>query len=293
VVSYDPEILRVESVSAGAELNLHNGMIMTGNSFDGDHFKFSYINESAYSETDLTLITFVFTPISGAKGHYTFTLSGTGVKTVDLVDIILEYKPTSGCVFVPTVTLPTCTAEGYTTYTCQCGESYRKDTVAALGHDYTQDRFCCSVCSEERLSYVVSFLDHDGTVLSEQRYLPGDTVVAPADPVRPADLLYAYSFAGWDKEIVDCNGDATYVATYTSERIYIIGDINADGAVTDDDAVYLLLHTMFDEANYPIAGAPADFDGNGNVTQEDAVYLLLHTLFGEMFYPLNITKTEQ
>ena len=30
----------------------------------------------------------------------------------------------------------------------------------------------------------------------------------------------------------------------------------------------------------------ADADGNDTVNQEDAVYLLLHTLFGDSFYPL-------
>ena len=35
------------------------------------------------------------------------------------------------------VTAPTCTAEGYTTYTCtSCGHSYTGDSVAALGHEY-------------------------------------------------------------------------------------------------------------------------------------------------------------
>lgn len=68
---------------------------------------------------------------------------------------------------------------------------------------------------------------------------------------------------------------------------YIIGDIDGDQAVTQDDAVYLLLHTMFGEAFYPLNNAPADIDNNGTVNQDDAVYLLLHTMFGEIFYPLN------
>jgi len=37
-----------------------------------------------------------------------------------------------------TVTAPTCTAAGYTTYTCSaCGDSYTTDNVDALGHSYT------------------------------------------------------------------------------------------------------------------------------------------------------------
>ena len=34
------------------------------------------------------------------------------------------------------VTAPTCTAEGYTTYTCACGDTYTADKVAADGHSY-------------------------------------------------------------------------------------------------------------------------------------------------------------
>ncbi len=37
--------------------------------------------------------------------------------------------------FRQTVQEPTCTRDGYTTYACECGESYTDDVVAALGHD--------------------------------------------------------------------------------------------------------------------------------------------------------------
>lgn len=36
--------------------------------------------------------------------------------------------------FKQTVTAPTCTSEGFTTYTCACGESYKKNYVSALEH---------------------------------------------------------------------------------------------------------------------------------------------------------------
>ncbi|MBE6773848.1 MAG: hypothetical protein E7544_06455 [Ruminococcaceae bacterium] len=34
------------------------------------------------------------------------------------------------------VTAPTCTEKGYTTYTCACGDTYKSDEKAALGHSY-------------------------------------------------------------------------------------------------------------------------------------------------------------
>ncbi len=39
------------------------------------------------------------------------------------------------------VTAPTCTSEGYTTYTCHCGDTYTGDYVDALSHNY-KDGIC-------------------------------------------------------------------------------------------------------------------------------------------------------
>lgn len=61
------------------------------------------------------------------------------------------------------VTVPTCIESGYTTYTCSCGDSYKADNVAALGHKYgaykttTKAKFgkngiqtaTCSTCKEK------------------------------------------------------------------------------------------------------------------------------------------------
>ena len=77
---------------------------------------------------------------------------------------------------------------------------------------------------------------------------------------------------------------------YVIETKNIFGDLDGNDTVTQDDAVYLLLHTMFGEAFYPINDMPADMDGNGVVDQDDAIYLLLHTMFGDAFYPLNIAE---
>ena len=38
--------------------------------------------------------------------------------------------------YADTVTVPTCTEQGYTTHTCECGDSYTDTYVEALGHDF-------------------------------------------------------------------------------------------------------------------------------------------------------------
>ena len=65
------------------------------------------------------------------------------------------------------------------------------------------------------------------------------------------------------------------------------GDFDGDNTITQDDAVYLLLNTMFGEELYPLNGAYSDINNDGSTDQDDAVYLLLYTMFGEDLYPIN------
>ena len=49
------------------------------------------------------------------------------------------------------VTAPTCTEDGYTTYTCHCGDTYVADYVEATGHNYQCGT--CTECGEEDPDY--------------------------------------------------------------------------------------------------------------------------------------------
>ena len=64
---------------------------------------------------------------------------------------------------------------------------------------------------------------------------------------------------------------------------YIRGDVNGDGKVDSDDAIYLLRHTML-SAQYPI-NQNGDMNGDGKVDSDDAIYLLRHTMLPGT-YPL-------
>lgn len=100
-------------------------------------------------------------------------------------------------------------------------------------------------------------------------------------------VYYAGTESQWQSLTIDEGNDCltTAVVYYNGERSQDY-DLNLDGVLDSEDAVYLLLHTMFGEAFYPLSGTPADVDGSGLVDQNDAVYLLLHTMFGDAFYPL-------
>ena len=78
--------------------------------------------------------------------------------------------------FIPIVTKPTCLTEGFTTYTCSCGECYTKAYISAVGHKtqlqnakavgcltggYTGDEVC-TVCGKVfKQGSVIFALGHD------------------------------------------------------------------------------------------------------------------------------------
>ena len=63
----------------------------------------------------------------------------------------------------------------------------------------------------------------------------------------------------------------------------IVGDLDGNGLITKDDAIYLLMYTFFPE-DYPIDQS-VDFNGDKNVTKDDAIYILMYTFFPED-YPI-------
>ncbi len=79
--------------------------------------------------------------------------------------------------------------------------------------------------------YLITFVNEDGTVLQSIEVEYGKTPEYEGDdPTKEADAQYSYSFAGWDKEIVEVTGDATYTATYNqSVNKYVITFVDEDG----------------------------------------------------------------
>lgn len=83
-------------------------------------------------------------------------------------------------------------------------------------------------------------------------------------------------------KITDANGK-TRTVNFSISTSVITGDMDCNGGVDSNDAIYLLRHTL-DSARYPISQS-GDVDGNGSVNSNDAIYLLRHTLDHDR-YPL-------
>ena len=88
------------------------------------------------------------------------------------------------------------------------GETLVEDFTVTVGTEYK------AVYTETVNEYEIIFADEDGTELSKATYAYGATPVEPEAPVKEADAQYTYTFAGWDKEVVAVEGEATYTAKY-------------------------------------------------------------------------------
>lgn len=73
-------------------------------------------------------------PTATETGVKTFTCTVCGYQKTETLPIDTSHKHAYS---IESVTPPTCTEAGYTTYACECGDSYRDNEVAALQHDWS------------------------------------------------------------------------------------------------------------------------------------------------------------
>ena len=95
------------------------------------------------------------------------------------------------------------------------------------------------------------------------------------------DATTIYGYKGSTAEAYAKKYGRTFVDLEAPE--YVLGDVNDDGKVDSNDAIYLLRNTLMPN-QYPL-NQSGDMNGDGQKDSNDAIYLLRHTLMPNQ-YPL-------
>ena len=193
-------------------------------------------------------ITIPATPTKDADNTYTYTFKSWDAEVVDcagnatytatydshFIDYTIIFKNEDGTVLstntyhygdeVTVPATPNKAADNTYTYTFKAWDNEVINCAGDATYIATYDSIY--------IDYIVIFKNENGTVLSSNTYHYGDKVTAPSNPTKESDNEYTYTFNGWDKEIVACDGDATYIATYTATEIE---DNTTPGADTEPD----------------------------------------------------------
>ena len=177
--------------------------------------------------------------------------------------------------YVAVVTAPTCTEDGYTTYTCiVCGDSYDAEVVKAPGHvsdtvaDCVNDEICI-VCGEV-------LTDAFGHIFEEKVTAPTCT--------EDGYTTYTCIVCGdsYDAEVIPAIGNHVYDDDYDSacnvcgdirevperpDPTVIYGDADGNGRVNNRDLG--LLQQYINEYDVTVVKESLDMDGNGRINNRD------------------------
>ncbi len=194
------------------------------------------------------------------------------------------YQPPHIHEYIAIVTPPTCTEEGYTTYTCVCGDLYTSDTVEKLSHNYgdwvvTTEPTCteagektktCADCGDE-ITEDVPETGHTPTVDEAKEPTCTETGLTEGAHCFVCDVVLT------QQEIIEklshnyINGECERCGEDEVTANY--ADINGDDEITARDAAmtYAIVNGKLeaDEAQF----VAADVNGDGEVTARDAAMI--------------------
>ena len=189
--------------------------------------------------------------------------------------------------YTAVVTAPTCTAKGYTTHTCSCGDSYVDTYVDALGHAWDNGKvtkeptetetgvktFTCTRCGEtktESIPVISVDVTQMFTDVTKNWAYPG--------------IQYCVTHG-----IMGGMGNGTFAPTGTTTRAQIVQILyNLEGTpavsgttpFTDLTANWYKPAILWAYQNNVVAGtSPTTFDPEGPVTREQIAVILTEYMF--------------
>ncbi len=130
-----------------------------------------------------------------------------------------------------------------------------KDGYTFIGWDktfdsITTDTIITALYEKDVVTYIVTFVDFDGRVISTQTISEGEGAEAPESPSRAADVEYIYTFAGWDKDFSNITADTTVTAQYdkADQVYYLRGGFNnwstSDAMIKGENGIYTAVFTL-------------------------------------------------
>ena len=110
------------------------------------------------------------------------------------------------------------------------------------------------------VSYTITFVDEDGSVIESGSVEYGSMPTAPKDPTKASTAQYIYEFAGWTPEITTVKGNAVYTATYNAVvRNYTVTFADENGkALSSSSVAYGKMPTA--PATEPTKAATAQYN---------------------------------
>ena len=151
-LGYNVETGLFEKSYTGVAAGEYHIKVVIDSSWIGDSNGDNYYIAVASANSSVTI---TFNPKTNAIGHtveaHVHSWSNATCTEAQKCECGETQGEALGHSYSAAVTAPTCTAAGYTTYTCACGDTYTGDEVAALGHTFVEG--VCG-CGEVDPNYV-------------------------------------------------------------------------------------------------------------------------------------------
>ena len=158
------------------------------------------------------------------------SVPGTNVSK-QVATVVERMESTHTHAYETAATNPSCTEQGYTTYTCHCGDSYVADYVEVIDHTYKNGT--CSVCGHTTIAAPIA--------KGSNKTLTGKPVVT-WEPVEGAVKYEVYRST--KKNSTYTRGTSTTGTTYTNTKAvagkyyyYFVRAIDADGNYADSNII--------------------------------------------------------
>ena len=180
------------------------------------------------------------------------------------------------------VTAPTCTEEGYTTYTCTCGDTYVDNKVDALGHTFVDGSCACGAADPDYEAHVHRY---EAVVTAPTCTVPGfttytcacgDTYTADETEVVPhvdTDLDITCDFEGCTKRILPAADSE--ISLFTANKMIIVSLSSSyymQGVVTEVTDAKNGVFVIRDEAGDTIlVRLPKNAEGASHSTWEQKI----------------------